>query len=128
MHLVRGAGPQPGKAVHVDPMLSKLEPPGTKHMKLKCDTLLSNSAFKFKLRRCNQVTCRLRLSPGALIDLPALNIKLRPTKKPAVCSVCGLPGHNSRAHITGGTLHCSVCAEEGHNKLTCPRTARGRAV
>jgi len=32
-------------------MNPKLKPPGTKRLKLKCDTLLSTSAFKFKLRR-----------------------------------------------------------------------------
>jgi len=30
-----------------------LKPPGTKHLKLKCDELLSSFAFKFKLRRYN---------------------------------------------------------------------------
>jgi hypothetical protein len=32
-------------------MEPKLKPPGTKRLKLKCDILLSNSAFKFNLRR-----------------------------------------------------------------------------
>jgi len=32
-------------------MKSKLKPPGTKHLKLKCDELPSCFAFKFKLRR-----------------------------------------------------------------------------
>jgi hypothetical protein len=40
-----------GKAVQVEPMKSKLKPPGTKRLKLKCDTLLSSFAFKFNLRR-----------------------------------------------------------------------------
>jgi hypothetical protein len=39
-----------GRAVQVDPMNSKLKPPGTKRLKLKCDILLSTSAFKFNLR------------------------------------------------------------------------------
>ena len=42
----------PGKAVQVDPtMKPKLKPPGTKRLKLKCDVLPSNFAFKFNLRR-----------------------------------------------------------------------------
>ena len=32
-------------------MKPKLKPPGTKRLKLKCDILLSTSAFKFNLRR-----------------------------------------------------------------------------
>jgi hypothetical protein len=34
-------------------MKTKLKPPGTKRLKLRCDILLSNSAFEFKLRRYN---------------------------------------------------------------------------
>ena len=37
--------------MQVDPMKPKLKPPGTKHLKLKFDILLSTSAFKFNLRR-----------------------------------------------------------------------------
>jgi hypothetical protein len=32
-------------------MKPELKPPGTKHLKLKCDALLSTFAFKFNLRR-----------------------------------------------------------------------------
>ena len=39
-----------GRAVQVDPIKLKLRPPGTKRLKPKCRTLLSTSAFKFKLR------------------------------------------------------------------------------
>jgi len=35
-------------------MKPTLKPPGTKHLKLKCDILLSTSAFKFNLRRYNR--------------------------------------------------------------------------
>jgi len=37
--------------VQVAPIKSKLKPPGTKGLKLKCDKLLLNFAFKFNLRR-----------------------------------------------------------------------------
>jgi len=37
--------------VQVDPIKPQLKPPGTKCLKVKCDALLSNSAFKFNLRR-----------------------------------------------------------------------------
>jgi len=36
--------------VQVDPIKSKLKPPGTERLKLNCDVLLSSSAFKFSLR------------------------------------------------------------------------------
>jgi hypothetical protein len=42
-----------GRAVQVDSIKPKLKPPGTKHLKLRCDTLLSTSAFKFNSRRYN---------------------------------------------------------------------------
>jgi len=44
-----------GRAVQVDPIEPMLKPPGTKHLKLKCDELLSSFAFKFNLRRCTVV-------------------------------------------------------------------------
>jgi hypothetical protein len=40
-----------GKAVQVDPMKPMLKAPGTKNLKLQCDILLSNFAFKSNLRR-----------------------------------------------------------------------------
>jgi len=50
------SGRVPGEAVQVDPIKPTLKAPGNKRMKLKCDKLLSTSAFKFNLRR---------YSPGA---------------------------------------------------------------
>ena len=40
----------PGRAVQVEPFKSKLELPGTKRLKLKCDIVVSTSSFKFNLR------------------------------------------------------------------------------
>ena len=40
-----------GGAVQVDPIKPILRPPGSKHLKLNCDVLLSTFAFKFNLRR-----------------------------------------------------------------------------
>jgi len=40
-----------GRAVQADPIKPTLKPTGTKRLKLKCDILLSTSAFKFNLRR-----------------------------------------------------------------------------
>ena len=44
-----------GKAVQVDPMKLMLKPPGTRHLKLKCDILLSTFAFTFNWRRYTMV-------------------------------------------------------------------------
>ena len=43
--------------MQVESMKCRLKPPGTKRLKLKCDTLPSSSAFKFKfnLRRYTEV-------------------------------------------------------------------------
>ena len=37
--------------MQVDSIKPKLKPPGTKRLKLKCDTMVSTAAFKFNLRR-----------------------------------------------------------------------------
>jgi len=41
--------------VHVDPIKPTFKLTGTKRLKLKCDILLSTSAFNFNLRRYNLV-------------------------------------------------------------------------
>ena len=59
--LVRGGGGQgsgQGRAVQVDPIKPTLKPPGTNRLKLKCDILLSNFAFKFNLRRYTKAAAR----------------------------------------------------------------------
>jgi isoleucyl-tRNA synthetase len=48
--------------VQVDPIKSKLKPPGTKRLKLKCDESLSNFAFKINLRRYTLVAFTTFLS------------------------------------------------------------------
>jgi hypothetical protein len=60
--------------VQVDPIKPKLKPPGTNHLKLKCDILLSTFALKFKLRRYSMAAYRTatRLFPGC--HLPVLCI------------------------------------------------------
>jgi len=40
-----------GNSVQVDPVKPKLKPPGFTRLRLKCDMLLSTSAFKGNLRR-----------------------------------------------------------------------------
>jgi hypothetical protein len=40
--------------VQVDPIKPKLIPPGTKRLNIQSDEPLSNFAFNFNLRRCNQ--------------------------------------------------------------------------
>jgi len=59
--------------VQVDPIKPTLKPPGTKRLKLKCDELLTNFAFKFNLRRFTEAAaarmvrrCWLTLSKPVL--------------------------------------------------------------
>ena len=51
LSLVIAGVPSFGEAVQVDPMQLNLKPPGTVRLKLQCDDPLSNSGFKFNLRR-----------------------------------------------------------------------------
>jgi hypothetical protein len=51
---VADADDLPGKAVQVDPINSTLQAPGSKRSKLEHETLLSNVAFNFNLRRFTQ--------------------------------------------------------------------------
>jgi hypothetical protein len=46
-------------------MQPMLKPPGTKHLKLNCDDLLSNFAFKINLRRYAKVLLKDPLGSGA---------------------------------------------------------------
>jgi len=57
--------------VQVDPIKPMLKPPGTKRLKLKYDESPSNFAFKFNLRRYNQVTPRA-MAKGRFVEIPAL--------------------------------------------------------
>jgi hypothetical protein len=45
--------------VQVDPTKTKLTPPGTKRLKLKCDMPLSTSAFNFNL--CRYITDEMHI-------------------------------------------------------------------
>jgi hypothetical protein len=49
---VHGHAHVPGKVVQVDPMNPKLKPPRTQRLKLKCDIMLTDSAFKFNVILC----------------------------------------------------------------------------
>jgi hypothetical protein len=52
-----------GRAAQVDPVKPNLKPPGTQRLKLKCDILLSTSAFGFTMRHYYVVdTIALRAS------------------------------------------------------------------
>jgi hypothetical protein len=70
-----GAVRRLGKAVQVDPINPKLKPPGTNCLKLKCDILLSTSAFKFNLRRYDSG------GTGAVV-LAAVSVWGAPTDRP----------------------------------------------
>jgi hypothetical protein len=67
---------RPGEAVQVDPMKPTLKAHGTKRLKLNFDSLLSNFAFEFNLRRYTPASpsCSSSAEPTALTSLP-----MRPT-------------------------------------------------
>jgi hypothetical protein len=52
--------------VQVDPIEPTLKPPGTKHLKLKCDILLSTFAFKFNVRRYDMELIAFRARAAVL--------------------------------------------------------------
>jgi len=49
--------------VQVDPIRPKLKPPGTTRLKLRCDMLLSTSAFKSNLRRYTKALTVRKAAP-----------------------------------------------------------------
>ena len=62
--VVRGSGGALlGGAVQVNPIKPMLKPPGTKQLKLQCDTLLPIFAFKFNLRNYSWTTPCARCTP-----------------------------------------------------------------
>ena len=56
---------QQGRVVQVDPIKPKLQPPGSKRLKLRCVVPLSNFAFKFNLRRYSEC---IRLGRDGQVD------------------------------------------------------------
>jgi len=60
----RGVPRHPGRPVQVDPIKPVLKPPGSMLLTLKCDALLSTSAFKFNLRRDTLATAVEVFSTG----------------------------------------------------------------
>jgi len=76
------APPHRGKVVQVDPINPMSKPPGSKHLKLKCDELLSSFAFKFNLRRYTVAAAVLTNLERASPDL-RLAYDLQPTAGPA---------------------------------------------
>jgi hypothetical protein len=52
--------------VQLDPIKPMLKLPGTKRSRLKCDESLSESAFKFKLRRYTKEAASFRAFKGHL--------------------------------------------------------------
>jgi endonuclease/exonuclease/phosphatase family metal-dependent hydrolase len=64
--------PAHGRTVQVDPIKSTLKAPGHARLRLNCDDMLSNLAFKFNLRRYSTVARRWR--PREASGTPALVI------------------------------------------------------
>jgi len=92
-----------GRAAQVDPMRPVLKAPGTKRLKLKCDILLSTSAFKFKLRR--------HTTAPAWTPPPSSRRPSPATRTPPSCS-------------RDGGWRDSGCSRTPSSTATTPRTPR----
>jgi hypothetical protein len=74
----------------------KLKPPATKHLKLKCDVLLSISAFDFNLRRYDKAEAETQL-----VDVRQVSILA-----PIPCPILVVAANTStREMLTGGDRH-----------------------
>jgi hypothetical protein len=110
--------------VKVDPVKPKLEPPGTKRLKLNFDTLLSTSAFKFNLRRY------IKLVKINTENYPKIASSYKVEAGPA-CLVC-LFGHivpvlqlqRERRMRTGRRMRRVCTGEPSHHG----QTVRGRVA
>jgi hypothetical protein len=60
-----------GRVVQLDPVKPTLKPTGAKRLKLKCDVLLSTSAFRLNLRRYIVVVSRSPPTVGRCSLKPA---------------------------------------------------------
>ena len=68
-------GRQRGRAAQVEPIKPKLKPSGTKHLKLNHYELISNSAFKFNLRRYSMEPERFGLRRGLAWELAMRRVR-----------------------------------------------------
>jgi hypothetical protein len=64
-------------AVQVDPIKPTLKAPGTKHLKAKCEELLSNFGYKLNLRRYT-VAC-VRIAADVQVAATTVGADTRPT-------------------------------------------------
>ena len=100
-----------GGAVQVDPIKSKLKPPGTNPLKLKLDVLLSTSAFNFNLRRYTAVyvcATMARHTPRTAA----------PPHPPAPVAATTTPTtQNTTPAAAGTTTRCSTAT---HPLTACP--------
>ena len=101
-----GVAPQRrGRAVQVDPMKPRLKAPGAKQLKLKCDILLSTSAFKFNVRRYSEGTTLWAVrGGGAGVDnlhaVATVGRRLYTVEAGTTCASCDV--------VAGRGLHSST--------------------
>jgi cohesin complex subunit SA-1/2 len=100
-------------------MKPKLNPPGTKRLKVKCDILLSTSAFKFKLRRYIEAVAGPLIETIRNIKLEHYSLKRRESDFEDLmnCVVEIFLRHSSRRVLDAcaGAVH--YAATEGFEKL-----------
>ena len=88
-----------GRAVQVNPTKPKFKLPGTKRLKLKCDILLSTSAFKFNLRRYDMPVIALTASIAkdelqGCLDAGFTDVTTKPLQRDLCRKILAQHGHS----------------------------------
>jgi len=120
-----GSNVIPGEAVQVESMKPKLKPPGTERLKLKCDILLSTSAFKSNSHHYIQRACCSGCTLWARPFTSGAGRRPRPQRR-WPCTLGRPPGpsgrglHSSTSQLNlsafcgiGGALRGYVARDEG---------------
>ena len=113
-------------------MKPKLKPPGSKRLKLQCDDLLSNFAFKFNLRRYIEVPS-FQAPDEALVVLMASPASLNSTSLPPTAPAAGFTriwadsGSRARKNPEGTMAVWRPVAPSGYVAVGCVVTPNHRA-
>ena len=95
-----------GRAVQLDLIKPKLKVPGTNHLKLKCDGLLSTVAFKFKLRRY------MKEMVNTQFGLPTTRVMARIDNLDALHDLPGILAETDVILLARGELGAVVASEK----------------
>ena len=130
--------------MQLGPIRLKFKPPGIKHLKLKCDILLSTSAFKFNLYRYPKVaraaaeaterasasssSAAAAASAAAAIAATAAYRRLAGIERLQSRYTCRLLRDGFRSWVSHSREVRAAAAEEAAAAAAAERQCRGRAV